>query len=71
MFKILNIDGVLSYSDEHLWQLSSNSYVASLHVQISTNAYEQLVSSQIHSMMKELKLNNLTLQIEKQVFFHP
>ncbi|RNA16686.1 Zinc transporter 5, partial [Brachionus plicatilis] len=67
--KILNVEGVLSYRDDHLWQLSSNNYVASLHVQISQDAYEQLVSSQIHSILKELKLNNLTLQIEKKIFF--
>ena len=46
--KILNIDGVLSYRDDHLWQLSSNSQVATLHVQIANGAYEQLISSQVN-----------------------
>ena len=68
-FKILYIEGVVSYRDDHLWQLSSNSYVATIHVQIALNAYEQLISSQIHGILKELKLSNVTVQIEKETFF--
>lgn len=60
----------MSYRDDHLWQLSSNSQVATLHVQISSNAYEQLISAQINSILREMKLSNLAVQIEKEGFFH-
>jgi hypothetical protein len=45
--KILCVEGVVSYRDDHLWQLSPNTFVATLHVQINPNAYEQLISSQV------------------------
>lgn len=67
--QILNIEGVVSYRDDHLWQLSSSSHVSTLHVQIDSSAYEQLISAQIHSILKEMKLSNLTVQLEKEVFF--
>lgn len=68
--RILSIEGVISYRDEHLWQLSSSSiYCATLHVQISSGAYEQLITAQINSILKELKLTNLVVQLEKEVFF--
>jgi solute carrier family 30 (zinc transporter), member 5/7 len=68
--RILNIEGVISYRDDHLWQLSSgSSYIATIHVQITSNSYEQLISAQINGLLKELKLTNLTVQLEKEVFF--
>lgn len=69
MNRILNIEGTVSYRNDHLWQLSSNSYVSTIHVQIEATAYEQLISAQIHSILKEMKLSNLTVQLEKEVFF--
>ena len=68
-FQVLAIDGVISYRDDHLWQQSPSSFVATLHVQILSTAPEQVVSMQINALLKELKLANLTVQIEKEVFF--
>lgn len=67
--RILAIEGVISYRDDHLWQQSSSSFVATLHVQIMSNAPEQVISMQINSLLKEMKLANLTVQVEKEVFF--
>lgn len=68
--RILSIEGVVSHRDVHLWQLSSSaSYTATLHVQISPSSYEQLISAQINGILKELKLTNITVQLEKEVFF--
>lgn len=68
--RILSIDGVVSYRNDHLWQLSSSaSYIVTLHVQIAPNAYEQLISAQINGILKELKLTTLTIQLEKEIFF--
>lgn len=68
--RILNIEGVVSYRDDHLWQLSSSSYTSTIHVQIEASAYEQLISAQIHSILKEMKLSYLTVQLEKEAFFN-
>jgi len=67
--RVLDIEGVSSYRDDHLWELSSTSLVSTLHVQIENGAYEQLVSAQITGILKEMKLSNLTVQLEKEVFF--
>jgi len=67
--KTLNIEGVISYRDDHLWQLSSNAFITTLHVQIDTNAYEQLVVSKIQQILKDMKIGNVTIQIEKEAFF--
>ncbi|VDK87227.1 unnamed protein product [Onchocerca ochengi] len=54
LHEILNIDGVISYSNVHLWQLKSVFNVASLHVQVNDNANDQAIR----------------LKIEKGSFFH-
>ncbi len=48
--RILNIEGVISYRDDHLWQLSGTSSVSTIHIQIEVNAYEQLISAQVKSI---------------------
>jgi solute carrier family 30 (zinc transporter), member 5/7 len=67
--RILSIEGVISYRDDHLWQLSSSSYVTTLHVLIEQNSYEQLIGSQVQSILKDLKISNVTVQLEKEVYF--
>ncbi len=66
--RVLDVEGVVSYRDDHLWQLSGTLMVSTLHVQIENGAYEQLVSAQIGGILKEMKLSNVTVQLEKEVF---
>lgn len=66
--RILNIEGVISYRDDHLWQISGTNNVSTIHVQIQVNSYEQLISAQIYSILKEMKSTNLTVQLEKEIF---
>lgn len=49
--RILNIEGVVSYRDDHLWQLSGTANVSTIHVQIEINAYEQLISAQVNKSL--------------------
>ncbi|CAF4161617.1 unnamed protein product [Adineta steineri] len=68
--RILKLENVLSYSDEHFWNLSSSMIVGSIHIQISNNGDEQRVTSQVQAILKEAQIQNLTVQVEKQVFFN-
>jgi zinc transporter 5/7 len=45
--RILKLDNVLSYSDEHFWNLSSSNIVGTIHIQISNDGDEQRVTTQV------------------------
>ena len=45
--RILKLDQVQSYSDEHFWNLSSSVTVGTIHIQISNDGDEQRVTSQV------------------------
>lgn len=44
---VLRLDGVISYSAPHFWQLKSESNVATLRVQVSQEANQQAVTQQV------------------------
>ncbi|CAF0817886.1 unnamed protein product [Rotaria sp. Silwood1] len=68
--RISKLDKVLSYSDEHFWKLSSSTTVGTIHIQISNDGDEQLVTSQVQSILKEAQMQNIAVQVEKQIFFN-
>lgn len=68
--RILKIDQVQSYSDEHFWNLSSSTIVGTIHIQISNDGDEQRVTAQVQSILKEAQIENVAVQVEKQVFFN-
>ena len=45
--RILKLDQVLSYSDEHFWNLSSSMVVGTIHIQIASDGDEQRVTAQV------------------------
>ena len=45
--RILKLENVLFYSDEHFWNLSSSNIVGTIHIQISNEGDEQRVTSQV------------------------
>ena len=45
--RILKVENVLSYSNEHFWNLSTSSIVGTIHIQISNDGDEQSVTSQV------------------------
>uniref|UniRef100_A0A0M3J705 Zinc transporter 5 (inferred by orthology to a human protein) n=1 Tax=Anisakis simplex TaxID=6269 RepID=A0A0M3J705_ANISI len=64
------LDGVLSYSRSHFWQLKSDLNVASLHVQISDEANDQVVRQKVLQLLKETGATQTSVQVEKETFFH-
>ncbi|TKR92830.1 hypothetical protein L596_007402 [Steinernema carpocapsae] len=67
---ILHVEGVESYSRFHVWQLKSDLNVASVNVQLSEDANEQQVRAKVEEILKEAGVDQSTVQIEKQSFFH-
>lgn len=67
--KVLYVEGVLGYRNEHIWRHSTNVLAATIHVQISPQASEQKVLLQVTSLLKELGVTNIAIQIEKETFF--
>ncbi|XP_049518384.1 zinc transporter 5-like isoform X1 [Dermacentor silvarum] len=67
--KVLKIEGVLSYRNEHFWYHTGDVLAGSLHVQISKDANSQKVLSQVTSLFKELGMQHFTVQVEKEEFF--
>uniref|UniRef100_A0A915AVW8 Proton-coupled zinc antiporter SLC30A5 n=1 Tax=Parascaris univalens TaxID=6257 RepID=A0A915AVW8_PARUN len=68
--QILQLDGVLSYSRSHFWQLKSDLNVASLHVQVRDDVNDQIIRQKILQMLKEGGATQAAVQIEKDGFFH-
>jgi len=66
--QILQIDGVLSYSRPHFWQLKSEMNVASIHVQINETANAQIVRQAIGHLLRNGGAAQYTVQVEKQSF---
>ncbi|VDN06625.1 unnamed protein product [Thelazia callipaeda] len=70
LHEITNIEGVLSYSNVHLWQLKSLLNVASLHVQISNDVNDQVVRLKVLKLLKSINITQASIQVEKENFFH-
>ena len=45
--RILKLDQVLSYSDEHFWNLTSSTVVGTIHIQIANDGDEQRITAQV------------------------
>ena len=68
--RILKLDQVVSFSNEHFWKLSSSSIVGTIHVQITNDGDEQRVTSQVQAILKEAEMDTIAVQVEKQTFFN-
>lgn len=67
--KILSIEGVTSYSDEHFWRHSSNVICGTIHVQVNPDSSEQKVVSQVGALLKEIGVTNVCIQVEKRTYY--
>lgn len=47
--KVMKIEGVLSYRNQHFWVHSSKVLVGSIHVQVMPNASEQKIVNQVRT----------------------
>ncbi|XP_015755034.1 PREDICTED: zinc transporter 5-like [Acropora digitifera] len=68
--KILSLDGVLSYREPHFWRHSSDTLVGSIHVLVAPSVNEQRIIQMVGSLVKEYGISKITVQVEKEAFFH-
>jgi len=69
LVKVLSVENVLSYKDQHFWQQSADMVVGTISVQVAPTTIEARVIQQISSIFKEHGVGNLTIQIEKESFY--
>ena len=67
-FQLPMLDGVLSYSDAHFWQHSSEYIAGTIHIQVAPSANEQKVITMVTNFMKEQGVINLAVQVEKDQY---
>ncbi|KAM7286069.1 zinc transporter 5 [Ixodes scapularis] len=67
--KVVKVDGVISYQNEHFWYHTSEVLAGSIHVQVTKDANAQKVLSQVTAIFKELGFHYFTVQVEKEDFF--
>ncbi|XP_064390485.1 proton-coupled zinc antiporter SLC30A5-like isoform X2 [Halichondria panicea] len=68
--KLSLLDGVLTFSDAHFWQHSSDTIAGTLHVQVAPSANEQKVITMVTNYLREQGVSNLTVQVEKEQYSH-
>lgn len=61
---ILNVDGVLSLHELHIWQLSENKLVASVHVMASRSDDFMPIAAQIRRALHDRGIHSCTIQPE-------
>jgi zinc transporter 5/7 len=61
--RILKLDNVVSYTDEHFWNLSSSTIVGTIHIQISNEGDEQRVTSQVSFLLSQIFLKSFSVRI--------
>ncbi len=64
------LDGLLTFSDAHIWQHSSDTIAGTLHVQVAPSANEQKVITMVTNYLREQGVSNLTVQVEKEQYSH-
>ena len=66
---VLSIQGVISYSQLHSWQLKAEVNILSIHLQITEEANDQTVRQTAIQILKEAGVQHITVQVEKERFF--
>ncbi|CAD5231966.1 unnamed protein product [Bursaphelenchus xylophilus] len=66
--EILNVNGVKSLSDFHLWQLKSEANVATICIQVYDNMDEEEIRYIVRQIMKRYGVQQMTIQVEKTLF---
>jgi Co/Zn/Cd efflux system component len=66
--RILKLEQVQSYSDEHFWNLSSSTIVGTIHIQIVPDGDEQRVTAQVCVLFHN-EAKNKTQRILSMILF--
>uniref|UniRef100_A0A1A8FYQ4 Zinc transporter n=2 Tax=Nothobranchius korthausae TaxID=1143690 RepID=A0A1A8FYQ4_9TELE len=67
--KIEKIEGVLSYRDSHFWRHSASVIAGTIHLQVMADVVEQRIVQQVTAILKDVGVNNLSVQVEKEAYF--
>uniref|UniRef100_A0A1A8IWB9 Zinc transporter n=1 Tax=Nothobranchius kuhntae TaxID=321403 RepID=A0A1A8IWB9_NOTKU len=67
--KIEKIEGVLSYRDPHFWRHSASVIAGTIHLQVMADVVEQRIVQQVTAILKDVGVNNLSVQVEKEAYF--
>ena len=61
--KITSIEGVYSLHDFHIWTLCTDSYVASLRVEVARNTDYSYIQNMIRSIFSQLGVKNVYIEV--------
>ncbi|TST98552.1 Zinc transporter 10 [Bagarius yarrelli] len=69
LHEVCSLPGVLSVHDAHLWELTKERYVASLHVRVSTELHTSLggiktLHQEIRNVLHNFGIHSVTVQLE-------
>ncbi len=63
--KILQLEGVAGIHNFHIWSLDGSENICSLHIEMQENQDENILFTQINTLLEKDNIHNSTLQIEK------
>lgn len=65
--QVAMLEGVVSFSAAHFWELSSNHWVGSIKIHAKGQVNEQTIRLQVSNVFKDVGVKNMTVQVEKDV----
>jgi zinc transporter 5/7 len=65
--ELLQIPGVLGYSKAHFWELNQGEHCGSIVVQVDGYVDDQLIQTAVQNLFRPLSINNLTVQVNKDM----
>ncbi|KAI9357341.1 zinc transporter 7-like protein [Zopfochytrium polystomum] len=65
--KIRQMRGVVGFSNAHFWELSQDKNVGSIKVQVTGQADEEKLRMQINGLFRELGINDMVIQLERDI----
>ncbi|KAL7721591.1 Cation transporter [Entamoeba marina] len=63
--RLLQIDGVIEYENEHFWTLAPNVYMGSIVIKTTIDANDQMVLTQTHELFDGI-LEDICVQVQKK-----
>jgi Co/Zn/Cd efflux system component len=64
-YQILRIEGVTSHNSLHVWQLKSGTNIASIHIEVTSDANEQMVRHRVTQILRQHGATQSTVQVER------
>ncbi|XP_052101161.1 zinc transporter 5-like [Mytilus californianus] len=67
--KVLNIEGILAYREPHFWQHTADKIYGTVHIHVVPDASEQKIIAYVTNLFKEININTVTVQVEKETYY--